>query len=171
MTQPRLNNLTESFIPHEALNNKGQHENDVDLNDVLQFVLEKYRNTRQNDFIMRFDTLPLVEGNKDHFVQMFDSILFMITSHPPVNSKLFLYIKCSEEKQNAEVMDLRKTADKPLLKIDFFTNIHTDDNWQQIYESRLAECYLRATQNGGSFAFYPISNTGCLFSVLRPGKI
>ena len=171
MTKPHVNNLTDKFILPEALVNTFQAGDDVDLNEVLKSVLENYCTSQPSNCILRFDNLPSVIGNKEHFIRLFNALIFMITSHPPVNSKLFLYVKCTEEKWDNEIIDLRASTGKTLYKIDLYTNITTDENWEVLYHSGLEECTLLAAQNNGSFSFYPISNTGCLFSVFLPGKI
>jgi hypothetical protein len=94
----------------------------------------------------------------------------MIISHPPVNSKLFLYVKCAEEKQEDDVIDLQLTEEHSFCKIDIYSNINTDKDWETSYQSKLAECALQASKIEGSFSFFPISNTGCLFSVTLPVK-
>ena len=82
-----------------------------------------------------------------------------------------MYIKCNEEVKQSDVIDLRLTGELKIYKIDYYTNITTTPEWEANYQSKLEECASLASQNGGSFSFYPISNTGCLFSIVLPGKI
>ena len=171
MTKPNLNNINGNFIPPEVLSNNLQASEITDLNEILQSVLDKYSVEQQNNFICRFDKLPLVYGDREHYICLFDALISMIISHPPHNSKLFLYVRCAEAKEDNEIIDLRPIAGTILCKIDIYSNITTDKNWEVVYQNKLTECALQATKNSGSFSFSPISNTGCLFSVTLPGKI
>jgi hypothetical protein len=169
--KPLVNSLSDKSSVPEVLTKTLQPGSGVDLNEVLSSVLENYCTAQPNNCIFRFDNLPFVIGTKEHFTRLFNALIFMITSHPPINSKLFLYVKCTEQKWDNEIIDLGVSTGKTLYKIDLYTNITTDENWETLYHSSLEECTLLTAQNNGSFSFYPISNTGCLFSVLLPGKI
>ena len=96
---------------------------------------------------------------------------WLVVNHPPANSKLFLYVKCVREKVDSDVMDLRIAGGSALYKIEIYSNITTDKNWEIMYQDKLAECSLQATNISGSLSFSPIVNTGCLFSLMLPGKI
>jgi hypothetical protein len=62
------------------------------------------------------------------------------------------------------------TEENSFCKIDIYSNINTDKDWEASYQSKLAQCALQASRIRGSFSFFPISNTGCLFSVTVPVK-
>lgn len=171
MTTPNLDNIQDKFIPPEVLSNNWQVEEAIDLNEILRSVLDKYAAYQEKGFIFRSEKLPLVSGNIQNYTCLFDTLMSMIISHPPVNSKLFLYVRCAEEKQDNDVIDLRIPEGSSLYKIDIYSNITTDKNWEVVYQHKLTECALGATKSSGSFSFSPISNTGCLFSVILPGKI
>jgi hypothetical protein len=170
LIEPLINNLNGHLIPPEILSNNFQLKEIADLNEVLRFVLDKYTAGENKNFIFRFDKMPLVFGNKEQYGCLFDALMSMIISHPPVNSKLFLYVKCVDQKPDNEVMDLQSTEENPFCKIDIYSNINTDKDWEASYQSKLAECALQASEIRGSFSFFPISNTGCLFSVTLPVK-
>ena len=167
----RAFNITANFVPLQFLQDKVPAGETVDLNKTIQTVLKKYTGDQQNSFILRCDKLPVAKGKNDQLFRLFDALIQMIVNHPPIKSKLFLYIKCKEENIQSNVIDLRMTRDVKLFKIDFHTNITTTPDWETFYQIKLKECTLLASQNGGGFSFYPISNTGCLFSILLPGKI
>ncbi|HUS03767.1 MAG TPA: hypothetical protein VMY77_18635 [Chitinophagaceae bacterium] len=169
MTTPQVNNTTGNFIPLN-LGTHGDQAEEVDLNEILHLVLNKYTIDQQLNFILRLDPLPVVVGNKEHFDCLFDSLISMIVDHPPVNSKLFLYIKCETLPTDNEIIDLQLAPGKQFNKIDFYTNINTNDQWKTAFNTKLTECAELATNNNGSFSFFPISNTGCLFSIVLPGK-
>lgn len=170
MIKPHINKITDNFIPPN-LPAPGGQAGDVDLNEILRSVLNKYIITQEQNFILRFDNLPLVTGNKDHFDCLFDSLISMIVDHPPLNSKLFLYIKCEASTPDNEIIDLQLAPAQQLYKIDFYTNINTDEQWKSSFNTKITECADLAKNNSGSFSFFPISNTGCIFSIVLPGKI
>lgn len=166
MTEPLIN-ISDSLIPPQ---NSPGIALPVDLNEILQAVCNRYIIEQGKDFILRFENLPLVQGSEQVFQKLFDSIASMVLNHPPYRSKLFLYVTCKEEMEG-DVMDLRLAGDIRLYKIDFYTNITTDEKWIEQYSSTINECDLIARQSSGSFSFFPICNTGCLFSISLPGKI
>jgi hypothetical protein len=170
LVNPHLNNIGDNFIHAQVV--RGIQDDETDLNEVVQTVCNRYLVEEQKNFILRFDQLPIVQGkNRDCFVQLFDPLIAMIVCHPPLNSKLFLYIKCSQEKSAEDVIDRRISGNLKLYRIEFHTNITTNESWEALYKNKLEECSLLANQSGGSFSFSPICNTGCLFSVCLPGKI
>jgi hypothetical protein len=169
LTKTHLNNKSNKFVLPEIVDD--WHPEEIDLNEVVRSICYKYSIDQQKNFILRFDKLPIAGGNKDHFQCLFDGLIEMIVNHPPVNSKLFLYIKCTEQPGDAEIIDLRLTAETKLYKIDLYTNITTNEHWELLHKNKLNECSSLAIQNGGSISFSPISNTGCLFSLILSGKI
>jgi hypothetical protein len=165
---PPVNHSANAMPWTQALADKAVFEY-IDLNEILLSAVQKYSEEMKN-LIFRYDKLPVAYGSKNQFTQLVDALVCMIINHPPSNSKLFLYIKSEEQVNDSEVIDLRLHEGMKWYKIDFYTNIHTDEEWKKIYTEKLAECSL-ISQNGNDFSFFPISNTGCLFSVTLPGKI
>ena len=170
MTRPNLDNIHNKFIPPEVLSNNWQSEELTDLNEVIRSVMEPYSTEHEKQYIFRSDKLPVVLGKEENYMCMFSTLVSMIMDHPPVNSKLFLYVRCAEEKQDDDIIDLRINEAVVLYKIDIYCNITTDKNWELAYQHKMSECALEITKNKGSFSFAPISNTGCLFSVTLPEK-
>lgn len=169
MTNPDLNKLNGNFISAGVLSSSWQAGEVVDLNDVFRNVLHKYSLT--GGIIFRCDKMPLVEGSPENYSCLFDALLSMIVSHPPVGSKLFLYIKCFPEMVDSDVMDLLVKGDYSRYKIEIYSNITTDKNWEMLYQAKLAECKSQSAKVSANFLFSPIANTGCLFSLTLPGKI
>ena len=165
LIQPHINNVADKFIPPH-----GSEQSDVDLNQILQTVCSRCI-TEGKSFILRADKLPHVQGKEEIFLHLFGELISMILNHPPQNSKLFLYITCKEQPPDADTIDLRLIESFKLFKIDFHTNITSDDQWINLYKANLAKCSLLVQQAGNSFSFFPICNTGCLFSISLPGKI
>ena len=147
----------------------GQGEKISDLNDIFRNVLENY--TVDRGIIFRCDRLPIVKGDPEYFSCLFDALIAMITAHPPLGSKLFLYIKCFPEKLDDDTIHLSIEGDETLYRIEVYSNITTDENWKILYKTRLADCKVQAAKISGHFSFSPITNTCCLFSLTLPGKI
>jgi hypothetical protein len=167
LIQPHVNNFSDNFINSQVPEENEQPN--VDLNDVVQTICNRYITSGKN-FILRSDKLPQINGNKESLIHLFSELISMIVTHPPQNSKLFLYIT-KEQPQDEEVMDLRFTAGVKMYTIDFHTNITSDEHWMALYKNNLDECSVFIRQNGGNFSFFPICNTGCLFSIFLSGKI
>jgi hypothetical protein len=168
LIQAHVNNFSDKFTNSQVP--EGNEQPNVDLNDVVQTICSKYTAVGKS-FILRSDKLPHMNGNKENFMYLFSELISMIVNHPPQNSKLFLYITCKEQPQDEEVIDLRLTGDVKMYTIDFHTNITSEKQWMNLYKNKLDECSVIIQQNGGSFSFFPICNTGCLFSISLPAKI
>lgn len=169
MTKIHPNNINNKLALPEVVGHRRPEE--IDLNKIFQSICDKYAIEQQKNFILRFDKLPTINGDRDHLQCIFDGMVEMIVNHPPDNSKLFLYVKCTEQPGDAEIIDLGLMAGTKWYKIDLYTNITTSEYWQALYQNKLGECISLATQNGGNISFSPISNTGCLFSIVLSGKI
>ena len=63
-------------MPLQLLQDKSSPGETIDLNETLQTVLKKYTADQQNKFILRYDKLPLVKGNYDQYICLFDSFIF-----------------------------------------------------------------------------------------------
>lgn len=169
MTKPDLNNANGNLVSAGILSNNWQTEEITDLNEIFRNVLNQY--ILEQGIIFRLDKLPMVNGNQEYVTCLFDALISMVVNHPPANSKLFLYVKCSREKVDNDIIDLSVTDGTSLFKIEVYSNITTDKNWETLYKDKLEDCSLQATKISGRFSFSPITNTGCLFSLTLPGKI
>ena len=171
-TKPPMSNRTHGTSSQPVVKGGQYIEEDISLNQVFQSGLKKHATEQQKTLsIVRSDKLPSVCGRREQFQQLLDMMIEMIISYPPSGSKLFLYVKCEAEERNPEILDLRLTEGSQMHTLYFYTNITTDDRWKMICKDRLAECAVIAEQNKARFSFYPISNTGCIFSLALPGKI
>jgi hypothetical protein len=169
LTKPNIKSANGNVLATGMLSGNEQGEKRADLNDIFRNVLENY--TVDRGIIFRCDKLPIVKADPEYFSCLFDALVSMITAHPPVGSKLFLYIKCFPEKLDDDIIDLSKEGKETLYRIEIYSNITTDENWEMLYKARLADCKLQATKISGHFSFSPITNTGCLFSLTLRGKI
>ena len=168
MIHSHTNNIPDKLISSQDPEKNDQY--DVDLNQVLETVCNGFI-AEGKSFILRSDKLPHVLGDEEVFLHLFKELVAMILNHPPQNSKLFLYVTCREDNPDEDVIDMRLTGDIRLFRTNFYTNITSDDQWTDLYKEDLAANSLLVEQNGGNFSFFPICNTGCLFSISLPGKI
>jgi predicted butyrate kinase (DUF1464 family) len=124
----------------------------------------------QVSVIQKFDKLPVVKGRKKDLTLLFEALLSMVFSLPPVNNKSLLYIQCTEEKVDKDIKDL-SNGHEASFSICFYTNVRTCESWMQLNKAKLDEAYINASEISGSLAHYNITKTGCLFSLKIPGKI
>lgn len=169
MTKPYINSVNGNFISKGILSGNWQAQEIADLDQIFRNVLSAH--TVNGGIIFRCDKLPLSPGNPEYFTCLFDAIISMIVSHPPFGSKLFLYVKCFPEVLDSDVMDLRENENDAPFKIEIYSNITTDKDWEMSYQAKLADCNVQSTRVSGNFSFTPIANTGCLFSLTLRGKI
>lgn len=169
--QPPLNNLFSNGVYHNNGSGQLHFQDNINLNELVQSITQAYTVEGNSLFILRLDKLPVVVGERQVLTHLFATLLAMMVNHPPANSKLFMYIKCVEEQDEPDILDLRVTEGTRMYQMHFHTNINTDEGWQLFCKDRLAECGLIAQQHKGNFNFHTISNTGCLFSLTLPGKL
>jgi hypothetical protein len=119
--------------------------------------------------IVRCEALPKIQGNFNEMLKLFDHLLSMILSHHQKTSRLFLYVDCEEESNDVIDMSLEEGFKRYTIK--FHTNITTQGNWKLLNNQALVSCQQILSNHSGNLAVNEISKTGCLFSVLLPGKI
>ena len=171
-TKTSINQIVHGVASRQAFTGTQSIGDDVNLNQVFQSVMRKHVSEEKRTLsIVRSDQLPFVCGNEQQLMRVFDALVLMIISHPPPNSKLFLYIGCEAEKKDPDVIDLRLPKEYQMYDLRFHTNITTNEQWQLIHQDKLSECAVLAEQNKGRFSFHSIANTGCIFSLSLPGKI
>jgi hypothetical protein len=168
-TIPPLNNV----LPMQSLSATTEtNREEINGNELFKEAMEALdTDFKRSASIMRIDSLPTIYGNRQQLVELFTALLTMIVDHPPLKSKLFLYLKCTEEEKDHEVIDLRLDKEEVMYCFSFHTNITTDDSWKLIHKHTLAWCKEIAVQNKGEFLYQDICNTGCLFTLSLPGKI
>jgi hypothetical protein len=141
----------------------------TDLNDVMQQSLHRFQSgIRNQNVIVRYESLPVIEADKTAMIKVFGSLVQMIINHPPEGSKLYLYVDCEEEsrEQDSETHYVSKRY-----FIRFHTNITTNEEWKAEYQRVLEECTAMLKQFGAGFTVNEIKNTGCLFSISLSGKL
>ena len=142
----------------------------LSLNDALQESLKKGQaQVDKAQLIVRCEVLPRIKAGHDEMVKLFDDLLGMILKHSPNTSRLFLYIDCEED--NNDVIDMTLEEGLKRYVIKFYTNITTHSNWKLVNSEVLINCRQTLSRHNGNLAANDISGTGCLFSVLLPGKI
>jgi hypothetical protein len=135
----------------------------------MQQALQRLQRDKNSDIIIRCETLPVIEGDKKNIVRVFEDIVQMIISHSPTGARLFLYVNCEEENKEAINPELVKTNKR--YKVNFHTNISTDEVWKTAHEKTIAGCKALLAQYGAGFTVNEVKLTGCLFSISLLGKM
>jgi light-regulated signal transduction histidine kinase (bacteriophytochrome) len=163
-----------SFLKSDLISGIPKSPNHLDvkstnLNEVMQQSLHRFQTgIRNQNVIVRYESLPIIEADKKAMIRVFDNLVQMIINHPPEGSKLFLYVDCEEEsrEQDSETLYVSKRY-----SIRFHTNITTSEEWKAEYQRVLEECSELLNQFGAGFTVNEIKNTGCLFSISLSGKL
>ena len=141
----------------------------INLNGVVREVLQRLQQGMGLDIIVRCEVLPVIEGDRKNIVRVFDNIAHMIISHLPTGTRLFLFVDCEEEMKEVSGPELVKTNRR--YKLNFHTNISTNEAWKTAHEKTIDGCRTLLAQYGASFTVNEIRSTGCLFSISLLGKM
>ena len=137
----------------------------ISLNQLFKAALKKIQDASQRaEIIVRCESLPDVEGNSQQLSLFFETLLGLILEPSMNTGKLFIYLHCEEDKRylpgnNSKTYHIR-----------FHTNLGCDQSWKERTEKSVMLCRQILTDHGGSFMVNNINNTGCLFSIILPGK-
>lgn len=143
----------------------------IDLNEVLGEVMKRFQSRlEKNKVISRCEILPVVEANKQQIIRIFDNMINIIVSSPASGTNLFLGINCNEEDSSMRLNGNGKSNYKNYI-ISFYTNIQTNENWENNHQHLIAECKHLLEKNSGSFAMNNKINSGCSFYITLPGKL
>ncbi len=146
----------------------GSPGNTVSLNAVLKQAISQIKSTIEADrVIIRCDSLPTLEANKDEFEKLFQNIFLFILKQPPVNSKQFLYVQCGEEAATG-LLPIVKEGYKTYT-IQFHFNAQLDEYWQLQYKNEINECNAIAGKYNGGIHINTM-NSGCLLTLCLSGK-
>lgn len=141
----------------------------LSLNEILQESLKKAQaQVDKAQLIVRCENLPLIKADHDEIVKLFDGLIGTILNQPPNATRLFLYVDCDEERSDIIDMTLNEGYKKYLIK--FHTNITTHEHWKLVNNQALVDCKQILSRHNGNLVVNDVSSTGCLFSVLLPGK-
>jgi light-regulated signal transduction histidine kinase (bacteriophytochrome) len=158
-----------SFVQEQSANGyQGNVKTGLDLNKLVSEALQQLQaSIQRSNVIVRCEQLPVTEGNEAALLRLFHDLIQLIIQHPPVGSKLFLYIDCATSQGD----DLIQTTDNRFYTIKFHTNIATSDEWRVSHQDVLSKCQQVLTEHHGEFAFRTTNSSGCLFSITLPGKL
>ena len=146
------------------------HNEPTNLNEVVQENLIALKQKIENlQAIIRYDSLPIVKGEKIELSKLFNKLFNSIIDHPPVDNKLFIYIR--SEKQKNEELDLFVPEGYLLYHVSIYTNIKTDSNWEQLHKHDIEASIDIVKTIKGKFNYNQIANTGCLYNIELFGKI
>jgi hypothetical protein len=141
----------------------------INLNEVMQQeLLRAQGQDSRSRMIVRCENLPVVEGAPAVVSGLLRGLVSLITAHPPLSSRLFLYIDCEEENKEVEAA---LTQGYKRYRIDFHTNALTGEKWHMANQEKLEAYKKMALAFNGTLEVNQIGNTGCLFSISLVGKI
>jgi hypothetical protein len=139
----------------------------ADLNDIMKEVLKQFQSSfHKRKLVTRCQLLPMVEGDPVRLREVFTELLSMIISPNKPGSQIFLHINCEVDEEGSQSSAL--TLRHHLIK--FHTNITTSEDWKAGNREKIELCSSVLAESGAVFAVNQISSTGCLFSILMPGK-
>lgn len=136
----------------------------VDLNTVIREVFE-CRKERMDRFhtILRCDVMPEVAVPAGDLVALFGKLVDQILEQPPVDSHLFIYVKCEPgscapaERWTQHHISLHSNGRLPADPLEL-----------QAFLQQTEELCNRL---GGSFSHHLLSRSSCFFHINLPGKI
>ncbi|MEP6847137.1 MAG: hypothetical protein ABI861_14090 [Panacibacter sp.] len=141
----------------------------VDLNNIVKECISDFGNEfLQLKAIFRYDLLPCIPSSKDKIVTLFSNIINSIIQHPPISTKLLVYVRSQLQ---PEIMDLSLPEGFENFSITVYTNITANDQWRNKNEGLIAQCASIVKGIGGQLTCYNIATTGCLYTLQVPGKI
>jgi hypothetical protein len=135
----------------------------VHLNEIFKVSMKNARTLLGADVIIRCESLPDLHGRQEDFIELFNTLINLIISTRMRYSKLFLHVHCAEEFLEPDKSLKHHT-------IRFHTNFSTTEEWKEEHSEQLAKCKELIANYGGRFMVNNISNTGCLFFIMLPGK-
>jgi light-regulated signal transduction histidine kinase (bacteriophytochrome) len=142
----------------------------VDLGRLLQAVFEEQQQrVAQLQTIVRCDSLPRVHGKVQTLLTLFRSLVGLILSNPPKQSKLFIYIKC--ERIDTDIIDMTLPDGFGPYLISFYTNSNPGPEWETANSDTLAQCQQLMAEGKGTLTFPSAQSAGCLFALNLLGKI
>lgn len=142
----------------------------LSLNEILQVSLKKAQVlVDKAQLVIRCENLPLIQADYNEMVRLFDDLISTILIQSPNTTRLFLYVDYEED--NSDIIDMTIKPGFKRYIIKFHTNITTHEHWKIANSQTLSNCKQILSRHSGNLAVHDISSTGCLFSLLLPGKI
>lgn len=157
---PKLNTRYADTVP----SNENITKTDVDLSELLTVALKKInKEIKGLNSNVRCGSLPTIKGNKVELSRLFDLLIEAIFKSASRGSKLFLYVDCILER---DATLKRKTN----YLIKFLTNVAIGKSWKEQNKNLLLESNQIILAHNGVFSINTIDNSGCLFTIVFPGK-
>jgi hypothetical protein len=144
----------------------------VQLNHVLRDITGKYKEDGlRGNIIYRCENLPGVEGLTSQYYILFNHLLSILLFNWGAYKHSFLHINCQEVKKDAEGIDLSLSNGTKSFAINLSTSIRLQPHWSKQFQPQIQECIELLLMNKGDLQIYSERITGCLFTVLLPGKL
>jgi hypothetical protein len=159
--------ITDSALPKMDNNDIKQpyHLETVSLNEIFKECMKEVQSQFEVNIIVRCQSLPDIQGNKQELSCLFHTLMTMIVGHSNASSRLFLYVDCEEEIfSGSDSLETNKN-----FIIRFHSNISITEDWEKLNEEALEKCNNILSYHNGNFKVN--LNSGCLFSLTFPGKL
>lgn len=141
----------------------------VILNDVLHRSLQKYQHEIiKGNIITRCDELPEVEGKEQELEVVFKNIVSIILDNDLLSNKQFLHVNCTDELIDLQGLNIKECY--KYFEIQFKTNVSAAIIWQRADRNKIMECEKIVSDHFGKINMNIINSTGCLLSIILPGK-
>ncbi len=161
-----------SSVSDSTISNRGHSiapgvhlETLLPLNDLFKESFYKAKD-KHCSVVVRCENLPVIRGNREECMRLFNILTESIFSAPPNGSKRFLYVDCEEDKS----LQTPPGEGFQWFRIRFHTNITTGESWMKAHQEALDDCTRILSAHGANFAAHHINHTGCLFSITVAGK-
>ena len=137
----------------------------INLNEILRQSLRPYlAEGRNKDIIVRCSDMPYIMGDPELIREVCNDLVRMIMQFPG-GSQRFLHIKCEEQLPVS-----RQLPPVSTFRVEFHTNLSTDNNWKQYNKETLQACQEKLLTCKAILNVHEISSAGCLFSISLQGK-
>lgn len=142
----------------------------IDLNKLTQKVFEFRKECLDKlGAIIRCDNLPTTTGDAQQYAALFNTLVGLILENPPLASKLFIYIKCAELKE--DLIGPTESKESTHYEICFFTNYGCKELNNETFVEELNRCYEICKVNNATLECHELADSGCLFTLKLWGQI
>lgn len=145
-----------SSTPSSSANN-----NLADAGFILKKVLASASVADNSNLVLRCDELPLLKVPAEELKSVFANIISFIVLHKPVSTKLYLHVSCTSQTE----------APASFVNISFSANIAAPPEIMREDSTVFNEISSITQRNRGRLVINQLKNSGCIISVILPGKV
>lgn len=157
--------FTEFSAPEKGASTESgrQRFTEFSLNEIFTEELKLIQEEMSSShLVIRSESLPDIRGEVLLIRQCLRTVLRLILEHAGTGSRIFLHIYCEEEKAQKDKARY--------YHVRLQSNISIDPDWKLRHRNELALCHQIISLHDGHFSVNNITHTGCLFSIILPGK-